>query len=117
MAGEAVPRTKLVNKKANRVYTDTVTMTVEGKEVEVPVKDAIIQKFGKDAFTPPELKSPAELEKLGGAAKIFVKQHAYMPVTGLTVALEGDKRTGIKVQSAQERFGAALENLTAEPTT
>lgn len=114
MAGTAVPHTKLVNKKANRIFNPTVTVKVEGKEVEIPIMDAVKKKFGDAAMTAPELKSPAELEKLGPAAKEFVKEHAYMPVTGLTVALEGDKRTGIKVQSAQERFGAALANETAE---
>lgn len=117
MAGEAVPRTKLVNKKANRIFNDTVTEKVEGKDVEIPIKDAIVQRFGDEAFTPPELKSPAELEKLGAKAKAFVHENAYMPVTGLTVALSTDKRQGVKVQSAQERFGAALTNLTAEPST
>lgn len=114
MAGEAVPGTKLVNKKAHRVFNDTVPMTVEGKEVEVPVAQAIKATFGDEGLTKPEIKSPAELDKLGAKGKNFTKAHAYMPVTGLTVALEGDKRTGIKVQSAQERFGAALANLTAE---
>lgn len=114
MAGTDVPHTKLVNKKANRIFNPTVTMKMEGKDVEVPVLEAAKKLFGDGAFTAPELKSPAELEKLGSKAKEFVKEQAYMPVTGLTVALEGDKRTGIKVQSAQERFGAALANETAE---
>lgn len=109
-AATPVPGTKLVNKKANRVFVATVTEKVEGKEVEIPVEATIRARFGDDAFSKPELKTPAELEKLGPKAKEFVKEHAYMPVTGLTVALEGDKRTGIKVQSAQERFGAALAN-------
>jgi len=117
MAGTAVPHTKLVNKKANRIFNPTVTMKVEGKDVEVPILEAAKKTFGDAVFTAPELKSPAELENLGPKAKEFVKEHAYMPVTGLTVALTGDKRTGIKVQSAQERFGAALANETAEPST
>lgn len=114
MAGKTVPHTKLVNKKANRIFSPTVTMKVEGKDVEVPVLEAATKLFGKAAFTAPELKSPAELSKINSAASDFVKTNAFMPTTGLTVALEGDKRTGIKVQSAQERFGAALANETAE---
>jgi len=88
MAGSPVVGTKLVNKKANRVYTDTVTEVVEGKEVEVPLLAAVKARFGAAAFTDPEMKSPAELAKLGPKAKEFVKEYAYMPVTGLTVALE-----------------------------
>jgi hypothetical protein len=114
MAGKAVPHTKLVNKKAHRIFTDTVTEKVEGKDVEVPIVDAIKRRFGDAAFTQPQLKSPPELEKVSPEAKKFVHEHAYMPNTGLTVAVEGDKRTGVKVQSAQERFGAALANLSAE---
>lgn len=114
MAGTDVPKTKLVNKKANRIFNPTVTVKVEGKDVEIPVMDAIKAEFGDAAFSAPEVKSPAEIEKLGPKGKEWVKEHAYMPVTGLTVALDTDKRTGIKVQTATERFGAALENLTAE---
>lgn len=113
-AGKVVPGTKLVNKKANRVFNQTVTVKVEGKEVELPIDAAVKAQFGDAAFSAPELKSPAELEKLGPAAKEFVKEHAYMPVTGLTVALATDKRVGITVQTTQERFGAALANETAE---
>lgn len=111
-AGTAVPGTKLVNKKANRIFNTTMTAMVEGKEVEIATIALAREKFGDAAFTQPELKSPAELEKLGPEAKAFVKSGAYMPVTGLTVAVESDKRTEVKVQSATERFGAALENLT-----
>lgn len=114
MIAEEVPGTKLVNKKAHRVFNTTVPMQVEGKEVEVPIIQAIKATFGDEGLTAPEVKSPAELDKLGAKGKAFTKAHAYMPVTGLTVALEGDKRTGIKVQSAQERFGAALANINAE---
>lgn len=113
-AAKEVPGTKLVNKKANRVFKETATTQVEGKDVEVPITGVIKEKFGPSAFTAPELKTPAELEKLGPAAKEFVKEYAYMPVTGLTVALEGDKRTGVKVQTGAERFAGALENLTKE---
>lgn len=113
-AGKEVRDTKLVNKKANRVFGPTVTAKVEGKDVEIPLEAAVREKFGDAAFSAPELKSPAELEELGPAAKEFVKEYAFMPVTGLTVAVSSDKRTGIKVQSAQERFGAAVENLTKD---
>lgn len=112
MLGKAVPHTKLVNKKAHRVFKATATMKVEGKDVEVPMEEALKQTFGAKAFKT-ELKSPPELEKLPEARE-FVKQYAYMPTTGLTVALDTDRRTGIVVQSSQERFGAAAAAIIAE---
>lgn len=116
-AAQDVIGAKLVNKKANRIFKDTVTETVEGEKVEVPLIDAIKVRFGDKAFTEPKLKSPAELSALGPVAKAFVSEYAYMPVTGLTVALEDDKRVGIKVQSATERFSGALAALDTEAKT
>lgn len=108
---------KLVNKKSHRIYKTDAVVQVEGKDVTVPIKDAMVSAFGKDAFNPPELKSPPELEALGPAGKEFVKQYAYLPVTGLTVAMKADKRAQIKIQTTQERFGTALASLTAEAST
>lgn len=88
---------KLVPKKANRVYSVGASV----------IKD----KFGDDAMTKPEVKSPAELEKVSPAAAEWVKEHAYMPQTGLTVALWSDKRPGVRVKSAAETFGPALADL------
>lgn len=113
IAAQEVPDTKLVNKKAHRVFKETATVLVEGKKIEVPIEQVIKQKFGDRAYDPPKLKSPPELEKLVDA-KEFVKEYAYMPVTGLTVATANDRRTGIKVQSSTERFGAAVAAINAE---
>lgn len=107
----AVPHTKLVNKRADRVFKDTVTEKVEGKDVEVPIMEAIKSRFGDAAFSAPELKTPAQLEKISPAAKEFVKGWAYMPMTGLTVALDTDKRTGVVPQTAKEMFSGALTNM------
>jgi hypothetical protein len=57
------------------------------------------------------MKSPAELEKLSPAAKAFVKEHAYHPDTGLTVAAWDDPKPAVKVQTTTETFGAALKAL------
>jgi hypothetical protein len=98
-AGGAVPGTKLVPKKANRVFK--------------PEAPAIFKaKFGDDAMTPVELKSPAEMAKLGAEASELVKEYAYTPQTGLTVALDTDKRVAVKVETTQQAFGAAVNNLT-----
>lgn len=114
MQGKDVPHAKLVNKRADRVFKTEVMEMVEGQEVPVPLLDAIRKRFGAKAFTNPELKSPAQLAEVSAEAKKFVAEYAYMPVTGLTVALTDDKRSAVKVQSAQDRFAAALEKLETE---
>lgn len=89
---------KLVNKKSNRVYNSGA-----GDEAK--------KKFGTDAMKPPEMKSPAELEKLGPAAAEWVREHCHQPATGLTVAMWDDPRIAVKVQTPQEAFGAAVAAL------
>jgi hypothetical protein len=74
-------------------------------------KDEAKAKFGGEAFTKPEMKSPAELEKLSPAAKLFVKEHAFHPDTGLTVAAWDDAKPAVKVQTTEETFGNALAAL------
>ena len=97
--GGSVPGTKLVPKKANRVFKPEAPEVFKKK------------KFGGDAFTKPELRSPAEMEKLGAEAKELVREYAYTPQTGLTVAIESDKRVAVKVETTQQAFGAAVNNL------
>lgn len=92
--GKAIAGIKLVPKKANRVYKDGA-------------KEVLIARLGDKVFTEPEIKSPAEIEKLGTEAKKLVKEWAYTPMTGLTVALESDKRPGVKVQTTLETFPQA----------
>ncbi len=93
--GRACPGVKLVNKKANRVFNAGADQIFKAR-------------FGEKAFTEPKLKTPAEMEKLDAEAKALVKKWAHTPNTGLTVALESDKRPAVKVQSSQETFGAAV---------
>ncbi len=62
----------LERKKANRVWN--------GDQAE-----AARERFGDSAFTTPELKSPPQIEELPGG-KPWVKQRAYKPDTGYTVA-------------------------------
>jgi len=96
--GGLVPGIKLVLKKANRVFKTGA--------------DEVFKKTYPDlAFTTPELKSPAEMEKIGPEAKRLVHEWAYTPQTGLTVAPETDKRVAVKVESTVQIFGAALETL------
>ena len=114
MLAKEVPHAKLVNKRADRIFKTEAMEMVEGKEIPVPIREAIQKRFGAKAFTDPELKSPAQLAEVSSEAKKFVAEYAYMPVTGLTVALADDKRSQVTVQSARDRFAVALKELETE---
>lgn len=94
--GQDIPGTKLVNKKANRVFKS-------GAEA------LFRERFGAKAVTAPELRSPAEMEKIGAEAKKLVHEWAYTPQTGLTVALESDNRPAVKAQTLEQAFPTAKE--------
>jgi hypothetical protein len=89
--GHTVPGTKLVQKQAKRVWREEALAELTAK-------------IGKDAFTTPALKSPAEIETLGADAKKLVKEYAYTPNTGLTVARESDRRGAVKVEQTADIF-------------
>jgi Protein of unknown function (DUF2800) len=91
MVGKTCPGTKLVNKRANRIWK-------QGAEGQLQIE------FGQDVWTKPELKSPAQLEELGVRAKKVVAEWAYTPVNGYTVALASDKRPAVKVEPGSETF-------------
>jgi len=99
-SGQDVPGTKLVYKRANRVWKDGADQVIKSK-------------FGDDAMTPPCLKSPNEIEKISDAAKKVVTELAYTPESGLTVALDDDNRPAVKRQSASEVFSVALKGAKA----
>lgn len=111
-----IPGTKLVNKQSRRTFKATVTQEVEGAPVEVDLVEYARATFGDKAFTAPELRSPAEMEKIDHPeAKKFVREYAYMPVTGLTVARADDKRHAVKMAKASESIDATvLDKLTQE---
>ena len=96
--GQKVVDCKLVPKKANRVFKPEAQKVFK-------------KKFGADVMTKPELKSPSEMEKLGMEAKELVKEYAYTPQTGLTVATADDKRPAVKIEPSSQAFGAAIANL------
>ena len=96
MDGKLVPGVKLVNKKANRVWKDG--------------SDALFKaRFGDQAFTVPSLKSPAEMEKIGPAAKSLVHEWAHTPTPGLTIALESDPKPAVTVKKGSEVFAGMVE--------
>lgn len=100
--GKAVFGTKLVHKKANRVYKPGAI-------------DTLMMELGEEAFNPATLKSPAEIDKISPAAKALTREWAYTPDTGLTVALETDRRSAVKVQSTTEAFAGAVAALGEGP--
>jgi Protein of unknown function (DUF2800) len=114
MLQKEVPNAKLVNKRADRIFKTEAIEQVGGEEVAIPIQEAIRKRFGDKGFTAPELKSPAQLSEVSEEAKKFVAEYAYMPVTGLTVALADDKRTRITIQSARDRFAVALKEMETE---
>lgn len=79
LAGEKDDNVKLVFQKGNRTWKS---------DAELIIKTA----YGQDAYTAPELKSPAVIDNMEGG-KAITKQYAYTPETDLTVALADDKRT------------------------
>jgi hypothetical protein len=100
-AGKEITGVKLVNKKSNRVFKDGAM-------------DVFVKALGEEAYTKPELRTPAEMERVSPAAKKLVHEWAFVPVTGVTVALSDDRRPAVKVQTTTEAFGAAVANLTGE---
>jgi len=102
--GATVPGAKLVPKRSNRVFVGNIPRMVDGVEVSVPIKTLLIERFGDDAMTKPEQKSPAEIDALGPKGKSFTKEFAYSPKTGLTVAPDHDKRVSVAVDSAASAF-------------
>lgn len=89
LAGEAVPGVKAVARRADRVFKDDTPLEA---------------KFGDDAWEPRKLRSPAQVEKLPNG-KEFVAEFAFKPDTGLTVALETDRRTAAVVKTTEEKYG------------
>ncbi len=90
-SGRTITGVKLVAKKANRVWKEGA--------------DAVFKKtYGDLAYTERELKSPAQMAEIGPLATDLVKEWAYTPQTGTTVALDSDNRPAINVKTMAETF-------------
>jgi hypothetical protein len=94
--GDKIAEIKLVEKKSDRVFK------ADAAQIFVP-------KYGSEAYTERELKSPAQMEKLGEAAKELVKEWAFKPNTGLTVALATDRRPEIINVRPSETFSGLVD--------
>lgn len=97
MAGEKGSGGKLVMKKVNRVW-------------KTDAKDEILEVFGPDALSEPELLSPAQIEKLPGG-KAIVAEWAFLPEAGLVVAPIDDNRSEMRPKTAATLHGAAVQRI------
>lgn len=102
-AGHAVPGWKLVDKRATRKWVDA-------KEAEETLRGAGLSK--DDLFGAPELRSPAQIEKVLKKMKLSLPEDLVQAVSsGMTMAREGDKRPDITPIAS--RFGALAKRLAA----
>lgn len=103
-AGIKIEGVKLVEKKGVRKWTDTVLTTAEAEK-----------EFGEAAFTEPELKSPAQLEKISKHAKEFVKTRAIQISSGLTMVYESeDDRPAINPAKSRKDDFEVIDKPIAE---
>lgn len=80
-AGKKVPGWKLAKARSNRKFKP---------DAEAAAKE----KFGKKAYTVPELKSPAQIDAMPEGAA-FTARWAFKPDAGTTVVPEGDSRMAV----------------------
>jgi hypothetical protein len=75
VGGSKIPSAKLVEKKVNRVWKPGAAAALQAA-------------FGDKAFTVPEVKSPAQIEKLSSRGKELALEYGYKPESrhGLSVA-------------------------------
>jgi len=92
-AGQKIEGQKLVAKRSTRTWKSEIK---DGDTVaELDIERLLVDKFGKDAYQEPKLKTVPNIEKLPGGKK-FVSRFAYKPTNGLTMAASSDKRQEVK---------------------
>lgn len=115
MSGEEVAGYKLVRKQAARVFKKSMVVRqgTDNHPEKMTVETAAREAFGDDAFTEPELLSPAQMEKIPGG-KHFVSKWSYTPDTGLTIAPASDKREPVRrlMDEFISRRGESAEHQT-----
>jgi hypothetical protein len=102
--GEDVPGFKLVDKRARRYWIDGAA---EQKQV---------LKLGSDAYETPELKSPAQMEKMLGKKQFAALMGPLVGKrsTGTTMAPDSDPRPAVGRLPAQVEFAGYLPVTTDE---
>lgn len=92
VGGSKIPSAKLVEKKVNRVWKPGAAAALKAA-------------FGEKAFTTPEVKSPAQIEKLSSRGKELALEYGYKPEShGLSVAPLSDPRPEAKPKTNAEVF-------------
>lgn len=92
IGGSKIPSAKLVEKKVNRVWKPGAAAALKAA-------------FGDQAFTSPEVKSPAQVEKLSSRGKELALEYGYKPESaGLSVAPLSDPRPEAKPKTNAEVF-------------
>lgn len=92
IGGSKIPSAKLVEKKVNRVWKPGAAAALQAA-------------FGDKAFTVPEVKSPAQIEKLSSRGKELALEYGYKPESaGLSVAPLSDPRPEAKPKTNAEVF-------------
>lgn len=99
VTGGRIPNAKLVEKKVARVWRPGAAA-------------ALKEAFGDKAFTTPEIKSPAQIEKLSSRGKELALEWGYKPESaGLSVAPLSDPRPEAKPRTNAEVFKGHAQSL------
>lgn len=99
IGGSKIPNAKLVEKKVNRVWKPGAAAALKAA-------------FGDAAFTSPEVKSPAQIEKLSSRGKELALEYGYKPESaGLSVAPLTDPRSEAKPKTNAEVFKGHAKSL------
>lgn len=99
VTGGKIPNAKLVEKKVARVWKPGAAAALQ-------------EAFGAKAMTVPEIKSPAQIEKLSSRGKELALEYGYKPESaGLSVAPLTDPRPEAKPRSN----AAVFENFQQSP--
>jgi hypothetical protein len=89
---------KLVQQRADRVW-------------KPGAEERMKEEFGDKIYSEPVFLTPARVEKLGASAQALVREWAYTPDRGFTLAPRTDKRAEVTVQPGSEVFSKALADL------
>jgi hypothetical protein len=100
VGGGKIPSAKLVEKRVNRVWKPGAAAALKAA-------------FGDKAFTVPEVKSPAQIEKLSSRGKELALEYGYKPESaGLSVAPLSDPRPEAKPKTNADVFKGHAQSLT-----
>lgn len=99
VGGSSIPSAKLVEKRVNRVWKPGAAAALKAA-------------FGDAAFTSPEIKTPAQIEKLSTRGKELALEYGYKPESnGLSVAPISDPRPEAKPKTNAEVFKGHAQSL------